>query len=99
MSAGFRSRWLDWTPDGLNVRSEPEEGEPTRPTRGPSVELVASPLPKEDAARASAPADVVCFSCWGSDFWQGSGAVICRRCHPPAPGAEVDVSDERGARS
>lgn len=35
------------------------------------------------------PAVITCFSCWGRDFWRGSGAVVCRRCHPPAPGAEV----------
>lgn len=40
------------------------------------------------------PGTVVCYSCWGSDFWQGSGAVVCRRCHPPAPGAEVLTSPE-----
>lgn len=32
---------------------------------------------------------ITCFSCWGSDFWQGTGALVCRRCHPPALGAEV----------
>lgn len=42
-----------------------------------------APALKEDA-----PARLVCFSCWGSDFWTGSGTTICRRCHPPAPGAE-----------
>ena len=31
---------------------------------------------------------VVCYVCRGSDFWTGSGATVCRRCHPPAPGAE-----------
>lgn len=42
-------------------------------------------------------APVTCFSCWGSDFWQGTGAVVCRRCHPPAPGAEVPTSSRGGS--
>lgn len=37
-------------------------------------------------------ATITCFSCWGSDFWQGSGVTVCRRCHPPAPGAEAPTS-------
>ena len=41
--------------------------------------------------------NVTCFSCWGSDFWQGSGAVVCRRCHPPAPGAEVLTLSRTGS--
>lgn len=39
------------------------------------------------------PAPLVCFSCSGSDFWEGTGTVTCRRCHPPAPGAEVPSPD------
>ena len=58
--------------------------------------------------REAAP--VVCYSCRGSDFWRGRGVVVCRRCHPPVPGAEVltfpkpahgaagPVEIERGAR-
>ena len=48
------------------------------------------PLPREDAD----PAPLVCFSCHGRDFWYGSGAAVCRRCHPPAPGAEVPTFEE-----
>lgn len=89
MSAGFRSRWLDWTPEETPGHLEaPPPCEPTKPrsvgplgSRPPRVSRI--PVPSE------APAPPVCFSCWGSDFWQGSGAVVCRRCHPPAPGAEV----------
>ncbi len=29
-----------------------------------------------------------CRCCNGQDFWQGAGKTVCRRCHPPAPGAE-----------
>ncbi len=34
------------------------------------------------------PAPLVCYWCRGVDFWHGSGVVVCRACHPPAPGAE-----------
>ena len=56
------------------------------------------------------PAPVVCYACRGTDFWSGAGTTTCRRCHPPAPGAEVltpsgpgsderaPVEIERGAR-
>lgn len=30
-----------------------------------------------------------CFACGGLDFWRGRGLKACRRCHPPAPGAET----------
>ena len=33
----------------------------------------------------------ICFCCRGSDFWQSAHDPerwVCRRCHPPAPGAE-----------
>ncbi len=50
-------------------------------------------LPREEVhGAAQAKADLrglVCLCCRGIDFWQGRGAVVCRRCHPPAPGAEV----------
>ena len=31
-----------------------------------------------------------CFCCHGQDYWLSriNGDSICRRCHPPAPGAE-----------
>ena len=35
------------------------------------------------------PAILVCYQCRGVDFWHGQFVTICRRCHPPAPGAEV----------
>lgn len=50
---------------------------------------------QENAVVTAAP--LVCFSCWGGDFWQGSGAVVCRRCHPPAPGAEVLTLTKAGS--
>ena len=34
-----------------------------------------------------------CLVCQGEDFWKGTGPLICRRCHPPAPGAEKAPSD------
>jgi hypothetical protein len=39
-----------------------------------------------------AEAPLVCYACRGTEFWTGTGKVTCRRCHPPAPGAEVLAS-------
>lgn len=76
------------------------EGAPAQPYEEDekNEEIGVSPLspffsyPREESRHLDQPEDaaavVVCFSCWGSDFWQGSGAVVCRRCHPPAPRAE-----------
>ena len=31
-----------------------------------------------------------CFNCKGQDLWRSRhGVTVCRRCHPPAPGAET----------
>lgn len=59
----------------------------------------ASTRARESEPAGPVPAGFVltCFSCWGSDFWQGSGAVVCRRCHPPAPGAEVLTLTKAGS--
>jgi hypothetical protein len=36
------------------------------------------------------PAKLICPCCRGKDFWWSwDGRPICRRCHPPAPGAEA----------
>ena len=44
------------------------------------------------------PAPLVCYACRGTDFWSGAGATTtCRRCHPPAPGAEVVTSSGPGS--
>ena len=37
-----------------------------------------------------------CFWCGSTNFWQGDGRMICRRCHPPAPGAERRNSNKGG---
>lgn len=53
-------------------------------------------LPREavhGAAPVTAdPGRLLCYSCGKTDFWQGRGVVVCRTCHPPAPGAEVLTS-------
>lgn len=39
---------------------------------------------------------VTCFTCRGADWWDSTaGQTVCRRCHPPAPGAE---REEKGSR-
>jgi putative DNA primase/helicase len=43
--------------------------------------------------RAARPFEVPesCYACGGTDFWLSRAAdPICRRCHPPAPGAEEE---------
>ena len=38
-----------------------------------------------------------CDLCGGEDFWTSRwGVVICRACHPPAPGAEAGEGGRRG---
>lgn len=35
-------------------------------------------------------AKLICYCCKSTDFWLSiHGRMICRKCHPPAPGAEV----------
>jgi len=35
------------------------------------------------------PTQRTCYCCKGTDFWLSiHGGTVCRRCHPPAPGAE-----------
>lgn len=39
--------------------------------------------------------DTLCWCCRGTDFWVSQyRPKICRRCHPPAPGAEVVQSSK-----
>lgn len=39
---------------------------------------------------APSPTHVECACCGGTDFWSSEWVHrICRRCHPPAPGAEA----------
>lgn len=44
--------------------------------------------PAEPVADIAPPLNLVCFSCWGSDYWTSRAKMVCRRCHPPAPGVE-----------
>ena len=43
----------------------------------------------------SGSAKLICYWCKSTDFWRGGTPRhpkwICRKCHPPAPGAEVMV--------
>lgn len=86
MSVAFRSRWLEWTPADSEEAQPPAPAKPPKPGFAGFAGGVPRPVPE---IRALPAQPVVCFSCWGSDFWQGTGALVCRRCHPPAPGAEV----------
>jgi hypothetical protein len=44
--------------------------------------------------RPSEPPET-CPCCKGHDFWQGSGKRVCRRCHPPAPDAEITSNNQQ----
>ena len=53
------------------------------------VEVVAT---ADSYVPASIPTPTrTCFCCKGDDFWQSAvqeNHSVCRKCHPPAPGAE-----------
>lgn len=60
------------------------------------AEILRGKKPVTGVARVEEdPSGLVCFSCAGSDFWQGLGLVVCRTCYPPAPGAEVRSRSRR----
>jgi hypothetical protein len=49
------------------------------------AEIIRLLTPKPEPAR-----QLVCYSCRGKDFWLSvHGVKVCRKCHPPADGAEV----------
>jgi TubC N-terminal docking domain len=56
------------------------------------VSLVPKPVPlpqRTDTSASDTPA-WRCFICRGDDEWRSRwGLIRCRRCHPPAPGAEA----------
>lgn len=45
-------------------------------------------LDREESREAEEPS---CYGCGGRDWWRAriGGHLVCRRCHPPAPGAEA----------
>lgn len=55
------------------------------------VEPLPSPAPSTTATERGAHR-APCYCCKGTDYWlAGTGKYphwICRKCHPPAPGAE-----------
>jgi len=71
-----------------------------RANRGEVLALLVA-LPHEEVYGAAPVSSdlraLVCLTCRGTDFWRGRGAVVCRRCHPPAPGAEVLTSSGPGS--
>lgn len=71
-----------------------------RANRGEVLALLAA-LPSEEVYGAAPVSSdlraLVCLTCRGADFWRGRGLVVCRRCHPPAPGAEVTPRDALAA--
>lgn len=49
------------------------------------LDRVLSPTTSPDKAESS------CYGCASRDWWRSrhGGHLVCRRCHPPVPGAEV----------
>lgn len=89
MSTVFTPRWRT-RPTPVDFRYPPETNpeNPNKPPENPFSGSSGSIPESEPNLKADPDAPVVCYTCRGSDFWIGSGAVVCRRCHPPAPGAE-----------
>jgi len=53
--------------------------------------LISDP-PKPSKVSPPEPEGKRCYCCKSTDFWTGGTEkypkLICRKCHPPAPGAE-----------
>lgn len=68
--------------------------ETTPPPDAGRTETKASTVPGQHKA---APVDgsPKCFACGGREWWKSvHGVTVCRRCHPPAPRAELGKSKE-----
>jgi hypothetical protein len=81
--------------DAGNTRTDAENAENAVSRSGEPITAFRS-FSASTRARESEPTGPVsagpaltCYACRGTDFWAGTGKVVCRRCHPPAPGAEV----------
>jgi hypothetical protein len=103
MGVALRSKWLDFVPKGggdltdKTAKSPPSVSFVSKST--PSVSFVSA-LPPPPGYQVGPPAPLACLACKGADFWQGSpihytdgttgpGALVCRKCHPPAPQSEL----------
>lgn len=81
MSAGFRSRWLGWTPESSGIPPTPP---PTEPTKAPFVGFVGShptrilktapPACTSCGATVADPQDVLCAACYQAR--RGPGRVL-----------------------
>lgn len=63
----------------------------TNPENAPgdvAILRVIERLDREESREAEEP---YCYGCGGRDRWRAriGGHLVCRRCHPPAPGAEA----------
>jgi hypothetical protein len=89
----LEARGVELVADGGRLRFRPLE----------AVDATLMTAVKENKAEllrlVGEPAPLRCFACHGSDFWQGrpipysDGTTepalwLCRRCHPPTPGAK-----------
>jgi hypothetical protein len=55
---------------------------------------ISPPLLSSSTTNRGAPR-APCYCCKGTDYWMGGTEKyphwICRKCHPPAPGAESEI--------
>ena len=88
MSGVFVPRWRT-RPAHVDFGCPPETN-PENPNKPPDPPFpgFSGDIP-EGKPNLTAPSALDCHTCHGTDFWIGTGKVTCRRCHPPAPGAEV----------
>lgn len=88
MSGVFVPRWRT-RPAPVDFGCPPGTS-PESPEKPPETPFPGFPgAIREGKPNLQAPSPVVCYACRGTDFWIGTGKVTCRKCHPPAPGAEV----------
>lgn len=91
MSAGFRSRWLGWTPGSSEITPTPP---PTKPTKEAIVGFVGA-----RPARILKTAAPLCPSC-GAPV-DDSGDVICGSCYAArrGPGEVLAFDPDRRSRT
>jgi hypothetical protein len=73
-------------PPGEGVRSSWSDPDLDAEDRG-----LLEAIKRLDREGTTGTAAASCYACGGSDWWRSrhGGHLVCRRCHPPAPGAEA----------
>jgi hypothetical protein len=92
VSAGFRSRWLGWTPKSSEMTPTPT---PTKPTEAPFGSFGGS-----HPTRILKPAPPTCPSC-GGPVEEDPGDVLCGACYAArrGPGEVLAFDPDRRSRT